>query len=254
MQSDYPIDSLEDEALLEHGNFYILRQLEIRSKLSATSGPPLPGPAITISHQTAAGEHEIAKRLSAILQSTQPKGTAPWTVFDRQLVEQVLEKYQLFQSLKNLTPGNRLSALKSVLEKLLGPHPSSWMVLPQVAEAVIHLADAGYVILIGHGASFITGRLSNVFHVRLVAASPDRIVRLQSLNHLSLKQAARFVAEADQWRGRHAKKHFHTRVDDDLQYHLVINTSRIACGDAAALIADGARQAFGTALTTELGG
>jgi hypothetical protein len=34
------------------------------------------------------------------------------------------------------------------------------------------------------------------------------------------------------------------RVDDDLQYHMVINTDRIPPPEAAELIADGARRCF----------
>jgi hypothetical protein len=35
-----------------------------------------------------------------------------------------------------------------------------------------------------------------------------------------------------------------TRVDDDLQYHMVINTDRIPPPEAAELLADGARRCF----------
>jgi len=244
MRPEPAIDNFADEMQLEHCNSYILRQLEIRKNSAATRDLPPPGPAITISHQTGAGEHGIAMQLSAILHSAQPKGTAPWTVFDRRLVERVLEERHMFQSLTDLTPENRRSQFKRILEEWLGSRPSSWMILPQVAEAVMHLADTGYVILLGQGANFITAHLSNVFHVRLIAALPSRIERLQRLNGVSLKEATRFVAASDRGRGRYAKEHFHVCVEDDLQYHLVVNTDRIPCPDAAQLVADGARLCF----------
>jgi hypothetical protein len=40
------------------------------------------------------------------------------------------------------------------------------------------------------------------------------------------------------------KAHFHENTGDDLSYHLVINTDRISCPDAAKLVADAVRKCF----------
>jgi cytidylate kinase len=244
MQSDPSISSFANEIQLEQCNSYILRQLQIRKKPTVIHAPPPPGPAITISHQTGSGEHQIATRLAAILKPAQAKGAAPWTVFDRHLVEKVLEEHHLPQSLAKFMPEDRRSYLKDTMDELLGVRPPSWMVLPQIAETVLHLADAGSVILVGRGASFITARMPNVFHVRLIASLSTRIERVQKLNNLMPKEAARFVAGSDRGRGRYVKAHFHVSVDDDLQYHLVLNTDRIPPPEAAELIAEGARRCF----------
>ena len=244
MQADHPISSFANEIQLEQCNAYILSQLEARQKPSVIHGLPPPGPAITISHQTGAGEHEVATRLVRILQSAQPKGAATWTVFDRHLVEKVLEEHHLPQSLARFMPEDRRSYLQDVMDELLGLRPPSWMVLPQIAETVVHLADAGNVILVGRGANFITARMPNVFHVRLIASLPRRIARVQELNHLTQDEAAEFVARSDRGRGRYVKAHFHVSVGDDLQFHLVLNTDLIPPPQAAELIAEGARRCF----------
>ena len=225
------------------GNAYILRQLQARGKPSIYGLPP-PGPAITISYQTGSGEHEIARRLAAILQSSEVEPAVPWTVFDRQLVEKMLADHHLPHSFARLMPEDRRSYLQDVLEELLGLRPPSWVLVPEVTETILHLVNAGHVILVGRGGAFITARMPNVFHVRLIASLPKRIARVQELSHVTPEEAAKFVAGSDRGRGRYAKTHFHVRVDDALLYHLAINTDCVPLPEAAQLIADGGRRRF----------
>ena len=47
--------------------------------------------AVTISRQTGSGGHVVAEQLAAYLQAHAPNEACPWTVFDRNLVEKVLD-------------------------------------------------------------------------------------------------------------------------------------------------------------------
>jgi hypothetical protein len=224
---------------LEQCKSYIIQQLKRRGFQALP-----PGPAITISHQTGAGAHEIAGRLAKLLHDSEPRKSIAWTVFDRHLVEKVLEDHHLPKSLAKFMPEERRSIIQDLMEQLVGLRPPSWVMVPKIAETVLHLAEAGNVVLVGRGASFITARMPNVFHVRLISSLPGRIERVQKLNHLSPQEAAKFIKNADRARGRNVKTHFHLGIDDDLLYHLVINTDWIPGPDAAQLIADGARRYF----------
>jgi len=230
---------------LEAWRSYILSHLEADRKSQSVSRRQSPGPAVTISYQTGSGAHEIAKRLAEVLQEPEPKGSVPWTVFDRHLVEKVLQEHALPKALAKLMPENRRSFIQDIMEELVGLRPPSWVMVPKIAETVLHLADAGHVILVGRGANFITARMPNVFHIRLIASLPKRIERMQKLNDLTPAEATKFVKNEDRSRNRYAKEHFHRSVDDDLSYHLIINTDRIPLSDAAQLIRYGARQCFG---------
>ncbi len=160
--------------------------------------PPGPGTVVTVSYQTGAGEHEVAKRLAEILQSAEPKGAVPWTVFDRQLLEEVLkEHHHLPETMAKFMPEDRRLFIEEEMHELLGLHPPAWVMVPYVAETVLHLADAGHVIMVGRGASFITARMTNVFHVRLIAPLPNRIERVRKVEKLSQKEAAKFIAAKD---------------------------------------------------------
>lgn len=225
---------------MERCRSYLVAHATEKQRLS----PARSGPAVTVAYQTGAGEHEFAKRLAGMLQSAEPKGAPPWTVFDRQLVEKVLEDHHLPKHMARFLPEDRRSFIEDLMEELLGLHLPASVMVPQIAETVLHLAHAGHVVLVGRRAAFITARLPNIFHVRLVAALSSRIERVQRTENLSAKAAAEFIAKTDRARRRYAKAYFNARGGDDLLYHLTVNTDHFPPPEAAGLIADTARKCF----------
>ena len=242
MPGDYSILNYSTRTDLDQCRSYLISQM--KEQKPKRFRPPAPGPAITMSYLTGSGEHEVAKRVAGILQAAGPKGAVRWTVFDRQLVEEVLKSHRLPEAMAKFMPEDRRSFIAEEMDELLGLHPPAWIVVPQIAETVLHLAEAGHVILVGRGAGFITARMANVFHVRLIASWPGRIERVRKIENLSAKAAAKFIARRDRGRSRYAKAYFHGRADDDLLYHLVVNTDRIPPPAAAALIAYTAQRCF----------
>lgn len=194
-------------------------------------------PAITFSRMTGAGGLTMADELAEYLQAKVPRH-APWTVFDRKLVEQVLEDHHLSKRVAEFMPENHKSMLTDIFEELLGLHPSAWTLVHQTAETILHLAQMGNVILVGRGASVVTRELDNVFHVRLVGSVAKRIERVQQVYELDRPAAIEFINRKDKGRRRYLKEHYHEDIDDPLLYHLIINTDRIRSEDAARLIGD----------------
>lgn len=203
------------------------------------------GPAVTISHQTGAGAHAVGEQLAMLLERTEGDAMQHWRVVDRALVETALEEHHLPRQLARKMPEDRRSYVEDVLDDLFGLRPPSWVLVPQVIQTIRRLAEAGRVILIGRGATVVTSQLPNVFHVRLVASLATRVKRTELTRGLSKEEAAKFVEREDRGRRRYVRANFHTRLDDDLLYHLVLNTDRVAVDDAAVLIAEGARRYFG---------
>ncbi len=224
---------------------YIRCELAERKPVRALPPPPPAGPAITISYQTGSGEHEVARRLAGILQAGESNGAAHWRVFDGQLIERVLMEQRLPKAWAKRMPEDSRGYVEDMLDELFGLRPPSWVIVPQIAKTVLKLAQAGRVILVGRGTNFITAHLPNVLRVRLTAPLPERIARVQKLNHLSQNEAARLVATRDRGRARYMKAHFHARSDNESLYHLVINTAEIPCQMAAQLIAETARESLG---------
>jgi hypothetical protein len=202
------------------------------------------GPAITISQQTGSGAHDIAERTAEILQQNESTGMSQWGVFDRQLVEKALEEHSLPAGLAKYMPEDRRSYVQDVLDELFGLRPPSWVLVPQVAETIQNLVKTGHVIVVGRGASVIASKMPGVFHVRLVASLPNRIERVKNRHSLDVGEAVKYIRREDRGFRRYTQAHFHTSIDDDLLYHLVINTDRIPPGNAATLIANEARESF----------
>ena len=194
--------------------------------------------AVTLSRETGSGALIVAERLADILQARAPVEGRPWTVFDRNLVERVLEDHHLPAKLARFMPEDRVSAIEDMMQELLGLHPSSWDLIHQTTETILKLAELGNVILVGRGSTVITAKLKHVFHVRLVGSLERRVERVEEHLKLSHRDAVAFVDREDKGRRRYLREHFHVDLSDPLLYHLVINTDRISCEDAAQIISD----------------
>jgi cytidylate kinase len=194
-------------------------------------------PAVTISRMTGSGGRTVASKLAECLQAQVP-GHAPWTVFDRQLVEKVLEDHHLSKRIAEYMPENHRSMLTDMFEELFGLHPSDWTLVHQTVETILHLAQMGNVILVGRGAAVVTSKLDNVFHVRLVGSIEKRTERVQKVYGYDRKTAIAFIHREDKGRKRFLKEHFKEDPENPLLYHLGINTDRIPYDETAELIGD----------------
>lgn len=210
-------------------------QAGARPRLAVTGGFPH-WRAVTMSRQSGSGAHVVAAKLAEYLQAQASNGPCPWTVFDRNLVEKVLEDHHLPKRLAQFMAEDRISEVADTMDELFGLHPPSWMLVRQTAETILHLAELGSVILIGRGANIITSKLDYVFHVRLVGSFARRVAYIQQLERLSARAAREFVRREDRGRERYVKKYFKQDIADPLLYHLTINTDLVSYEEAARII------------------
>jgi CMP/dCMP kinase len=242
----YAAHTMNTEATLNKSGSFILSQVGYGQENEIIH--PLPfGPGITISQQAGSGAHTIAELTSALLQKSERPGSPPWRVFDRQLVEKALEEHDLPKRFARHMREDRRTYLEDVTDELCGLRPPSWILVPQVAETIKHLLKGGHVIVVGRGATVITSRMPGIFHVRLVASLEKRIARVQNYHNLTLPEATRYVEGEDRGSRRYVKAHFNARIENELLYHLVINTDRVSYEDTSKLIAAGALQCFAKA-------
>jgi cytidylate kinase len=197
-------------------------------------------PVLTISRETGAGAITIAGLVAQRLnQRHKDKDHYPWTVFDQNLVEKVLEDHAIPATVKAFVREDaHLFNLTGVVEELLELHPSDWTLVQHTTDTISRLARLGNVIFVGRGANVITAGFKAALHVRLVAPLETRIRHIASYYQLTEEAAAAYVDEHDSARRRYVKRNFHASIDDPLQYHLTINTGQVSFEDAARLIAD----------------
>ncbi|MGA2854832.1 MAG: cytidylate kinase-like family protein [Verrucomicrobiota bacterium] len=194
--------------------------------------------AVTISRQAGCGALAVAEKLACYLQENSPKNARPWTVFDRNLMDKVLEDHDLPTRLAQFLPEDRVSYLEDIMADLFQAYPSSQTVIRHTTETVLKLASLGNVILIGRGGNVITARLPNIFHVRLIAPLEQRVEYSRKSYGMTKTEARKFCLREDLGRQRYLKKYFHADINDPLLYHLTINTGLVSYDNAAKLIGD----------------
>jgi cytidylate kinase len=195
--------------------------------------------AVTISRETGSGAHIIGEKLAALLQARTPKDACPWTLFDRNLVDKVVQEHDLPERVARFMREDRISAISDTMEELFGLHPPTWELLRKVTATILHLVELGNVIIIGRGGALVTANLRHVFHVRLVSPLERRVQHLQETEKLSREAALKLIDVEDRGRERYLKKNFNHDINDPLLYDIVINTDRVSYDVAARIIADG---------------
>ena len=222
---------------LEHCLTFIHGQLR---PAIAVPHPPLPATewrAVTISRQTGSGGHVVAEQLAKCFGASGMTDTRPWAVFDRNLVEKVLEDNHLPARLAKFMPEDRVSEIDDVIENVCGLHPPLSTLIEKTAQTIRRLAELGHVILIGRGANIVASNLEGAFHVRLVGSLEKRGAYIQQCRQVGRRAALKFIHSEDRGRRRYLRKYFGKDIDDALLYHLVINTDLIGHKQAAELIA-----------------
>jgi cytidylate kinase len=216
--------------------------VEAQSRHGRTlSGKKLP--FITISREAGAGAVTIGRMVAENLNlHKRDMDDPPWTVFDRNLVEKVLEDNELPEKIKQFLPENTTFDLKDAVEELLGLHPSNWTLVQDTTCTILRLAHLGNVILVGRGSNIATARMSGGFHVRLVAPVERRIDHSAEFYKIDHDAAVQLVRKKDRGRRRYVKRYFNANIDDPLQYDVVINTGRMGFAAAADLIAEAVLQ------------
>lgn len=193
-------------------------------------------PVVTISRQTGAGGVSLAQKLAQYLQHHDTRAACPWTVFDKRLVEKMLEDHKLAENVARFMPDETYSEIRDTVEELLGLHPARWTLVEKMSETILHIAQMGNAILVGRGANVIIGFVPHAVHVRLIGSFERRVRYCQRLYNFSAEQAAEYVRQTDQGRNHFLKRHFGKNIDDPALYHLVINTDVITHDEAAVVI------------------
>lgn len=194
--------------------------------------------AVTISRQAGCGGLIVAQKMAQYLQQHSPPGGPAWTVFDRDLMLQVLADHKLPMHLAKFLPEGRISVIEDTLADIFGVRPTVETLIQQTAETILKFAELGSVILVGRAGNIVTAKLPHVLHIRLVAPLEDRIERIARDDKKTMAEARKFCLEEEQNRARYVKTYYNADINDPMQYHMVINTSRVGYENAARLAGD----------------
>lgn len=202
-------------------------------------------PSITISRMTGAGGTATAIILAEYLQEKDKNPSPPWTVFDKDLIEKVLEDHNLPKKLAKYIPEKKISGIDALMGEIFGIHPPVETLVKQTTETIYKLSQMGHSIIVGRGGNLITSKLKNVCHVRLVASEKQRIERIMKTRGLSRLKAVEFIRETEKSRADYIRQHFSRDINDPTLYHLIINNDRFNDKEVVSLIGDTVLKYFG---------
>ena len=187
--------------------------------------------SVTISREAGSGGNSVAENLVANLQRTNRKDARPWTMFDRNLVDRVLEDHHLPARLAKFFPEDRLTELQDIMDEVFGLRPGSWKLVEQASETILQLAALGGAVIVGRGANLVTRKLPDVLQVRLVGSVEVRARRLAEIRGMTRKSALDYIHKEDVGRRRYVKKYFGEDIDNPLLYHVTLNTDLVSIED-----------------------
>ncbi len=140
----------------------------------------------------------------------------------------------------------RLGVGEAELERVDERPPSMWQRLRpdslhhRYFETMGHLmhemAERGKVLLVGRGGNCFLRQRAEAFHVRLVSEMEVRVRRVMEHRWLREEPARRLIAENDARRQRFLASCFGVDWSDPLEYHLTVNSGRLAA-EAVDLVA-----------------
>ena len=198
------------------------------------------GPFITISRETGVPEALIYERLLKYLQKIY--GEKKWRFFDKELIDKILNEHNLPKYFKDMLVEDKYSAIKSIASQMLGTGSDIWNLFYKVRTTIIHLAEAGYVIIIGRGANIITAKLPGGLHLRLIASLQNRINYISQYLNIDKNDALKYIKKEDQRRKVFLQTYYNKNVEDPTYYHAIINTDYTGIEGTARLIASSTKQ------------
>jgi hypothetical protein len=121
-------------------------------------------------------------------------------------------------------PGPRRDALRGLIRSVL------W-----------ESAEAGDAVIVAHAASLALATRSDVLRVLITASAETRARRLAEAQSIGEAEAEKLVARGDANRADYLKRFYGVSTELPTHYDIVLNTDRVAPGDAAELILTAAR-------------
>ena len=228
-----------DSAGIEKIQAFAAAQFQAKSK--GKEKAPGERPVVTLSRQAGAGGVTVAEAIAAHLTSRSPKGSVPWAVFDKNIVEKVLAEHGLPQEVAQFMPEDHATGafgLDDAVGEIIGLHPSRWRLVHNTTQTLLKLAQMGSCVLVGRGGNVITAHMPGAFHLRLVGSLEKRVAHIQEYMGISAKAALSFVEKEDAGRARYMKKYFKKDIDDPTLYHLVVNTDCVGHEETARIVGE----------------
>ena len=194
-------------------------------------------PFITISRQSAAGGHTLAR---CVLQEMDKHPDEElfrgWEMFDEKLCAVVAQSDVDSVSYESLVSEDYQSGLHQTIYDMLVGHSEQFSTYKRIFEVVKTLASIGKVIIIGRAGVFVTAQMPAGIHLRLVAEEAKRVRWARERLEVAEAKAVELVRKQDRDRERLVKDFFDKDINEATHYDAIFNTGRMEHRDLAKMI------------------
>ncbi len=192
-------------------------------------------PFVTISREYGAEGPAIAEYVAkSINDAYQP--TPHWMVYDKKLVEKIVEDHNLSAKLVESLTEQKRNEIDEVIKGFFSSLPSGVAVFMKTAKTIRFLASHGNVIILGRGGNIITRDMENGISVRVIAPFKWRVEKIMERERLARKEAENLVKKIDNERDQFVKSYLLKDVSDPNFYDIIINHSSLSTDEAGQLI------------------
>jgi CMP/dCMP kinase len=210
---------------------------------------------ITISREAGSGGEQIARRVCELLgyryfdQNMMAQVAKEQGLSDTEVIDFSEDNYRARSFIDGLLRrSSPVTTMTTVAVTTRGEEEKVTQVVDEetaaafVAATIRALWKRGQVVVVGRGGQSILAGTPGVLHVRIVAPLEDRLERLMREEGLVRNAAQSLVQQRDRATADYLRRFRDVDWTDPTLYHLTVNSSLVGDEEAAALIADAARQ------------
>lgn len=194
-------------------------------------------PFVTISRQSAAGGHTLARCILQHMDRYPDEELLQgWEMFDEKLCAIVAVDDVNSASYESLVTEEYKSDLHQAIYDMIIGRSEQFSTYKKIFEMLHALAKLGKVIMIGRAGAFVTAGMPGGIHIRLVADEAHRVRWAMERLGVDEAKALETVRRQDRDRERLVKEFFNQNVNDPNHYDAVFNASRMSQEDLAEII------------------
>jgi hypothetical protein len=144
---------------------------------------------VTISRQIGIRFPSLPQLVADALSATPSENQPAWSAWDREIIAKAVADYQLSEQRIKCVEQSGHSWLDNFISGLAGL-PDDFVIVHRLRDTVQQLAAQRHVVLVGHGAVFMTRDMPGGVHIRLVAPLRQRTENLARSLQISFSEAA----------------------------------------------------------------
>lgn len=195
-------------------------------------------PFITVSRETGSGGAVVAQKVAQKL---------GFEFIHHQIIDEIAKSTKKRkQIIKSIDEKARTSIEDLIHSSFNKDYVSDYKYITELSKVILAYAYKGKVVILGHGANFITPD-SKGLQVSIVAPLSVRRIRAVKYENLNASEAKEQIAKIEKDRIDFVRKYFKKNIKKSSYYDIVVNTSYISLDDATDLVVDAFYKKFSRA-------